>query len=357
VTPDNKNNDPLDAILRHAMRAQPGPATPECADAESLAAYSDRTLAAPDRERLETHFADCMRCQLILADVARADESARLAKAASVIPWYRRWAIAIPALAAVAAVLVFVSIRPPANEHPENDQLVAMAKREAPAMDLAARESAPAPAVVLGSPPPAQAPRVAPSAPNEIALNEEKSDKAPRAEAMNAEAPRELHKQVAASAAGAMAAQAGAPERVVPAAPLADSRGFVARSLSARSSASLEILASIAPPDRSVNWIAGKNGMLQRRDPDGAMHVQRSGVSTDLLAGSAPSATVCWIVGRSGTIIRTNDGDHWQLITSPTTDNLTAVSADNANDATITTADHRMFATSDGGASWHPANP
>ena len=55
MTPVDKNNEPLDAILRRAMRAQPGPATPECADAESLAAYSDRSMAAAERERLETH--------------------------------------------------------------------------------------------------------------------------------------------------------------------------------------------------------------------------------------------------------------------------------------------------------------
>ena len=44
VTPVDKNSEPLDAILRRAMRAQPGPATPECADAESLAAYSDQSI-------------------------------------------------------------------------------------------------------------------------------------------------------------------------------------------------------------------------------------------------------------------------------------------------------------------------
>ena len=75
MTPLEKNNEPLDAILRRAMRDRPGPATPECADAESLAAYSDRSLVAAERERLETHFADCMRCQLMLADIARAARS------------------------------------------------------------------------------------------------------------------------------------------------------------------------------------------------------------------------------------------------------------------------------------------
>ena len=133
MTPVDKNSEPLDAILRRAMRSQPGPATPECADAESLAAYSDRSLSARERERLETHFADCARCQMLLADIARADESAREAKSAGAVPWYRRWRIAIPALAAAAAVLVFISIRRPANVAPPNDQIVAMAQHEAPA--------------------------------------------------------------------------------------------------------------------------------------------------------------------------------------------------------------------------------
>ena len=106
-------------------------------------------------------------------------------------------------------------------------------------------------------------------------------------------------------------------------------------------------------PDRSVTWIIGQNGMVRRRDATATMHIQHSGVSTDLVAGSAPSATVCWIVGRSGTIIRTTDGEHWELITAPSTDNLTGVSASSAKDATITTAGGQSFATSDGGASWH----
>jgi hypothetical protein len=177
VTPDNRNNEPLDAILRRSMRAQPGPATPECADAESLAAYSDRSLSASERERLETHFADCMRCQLMLADIARADESARDAKTASEVPWYRRWRIAIPALAAVAAVLVFIAIRRPANEEPQRDQLVAMAKQEAPPMEVAEQAAPPAPAPAPQAAAPAAqiatlASRPAASVPKELARNE-----------------------------------------------------------------------------------------------------------------------------------------------------------------------------------------
>src|SRR5277367_215876 len=172
------------------MRSQPGPATAECADAESLAAYSDRSLPARERERLETHFADCARCQILLADIARADESARIAKSGEV-PWYRRWRLTIPALAAAAAVLVFISIRRPANVAPPNDQIVAMAEREAPAENLAAKQPplpAPAPAAAPGAPGSVAA--AAPS--NEIAMNEHKAEDAPRAEAMRPGASRAL---------------------------------------------------------------------------------------------------------------------------------------------------------------------
>jgi hypothetical protein len=116
----------------------------------------------------------------------------------------------------------------------------------------------------------------------------------------------------------------------------------------------LSIAGAISPPDHSVAWIVGKNGTVQRRDRNGATHWQHSGVTTDLVAGSAPSATVCWIVGRSGTIIRTTDGEHWELIKSPTADNLARATAESANVATITMAGGKTFATSDGGVTWHP---
>jgi hypothetical protein len=407
VTPDNRNNEPLDAILRSAMRDRPGPATPECADAESLAAYGDRSLPASERERLEVHFADCMRCQLMLADIARAEESARDASAASEVPWYRRWQIAIPALAAVAAVLVFIAIRRPANEESRRDQLVAMAKNEAPrnavlapapafapsvpaaappspavvsselAMNEAHRQAlvsreapqmyrevpAPAPAVAPavpavapGSPPPAQASAPAASASNEIAMNEAKTEAAPHAETMGAFSSQTLHRQAAAPGAAAMPAQAGAAAENAPATgsySMAERGDFTTRAVGGASGGA-EVLVTIVSPDRSVTWIVGQNGMVRRRDADNPrLKVQHSGVSTDLIAGSAPSATVCWIVGRSGTIIRTTDGEHWELITAPSADNLTGVSASSVRDATITTAGGQSFATSDGGASWH----
>lgn len=332
MTPTDKNNEPFDAVLRRAMRNKPGPATPECADAESLAAYSDKSIAAAERERLETHFADCMRCQVLLADIARAEEGARVAEPASGadVPWYRRWRIVIPALAAAAAVVVFVAMRRLASVEGPNDQLAVMAKNEAvPATSLAAPKPAVAPAApaALLAPAPAAAP-----ASKEIAMNDAARAEAPRAQAMGAFGGA-MARSAAAPAAGAMVAGAGAPGQ---------SESFAEGPL-----------VTIEAPGGSVAWIVGRSGMVRRRDANGGIQMQQSGVKTDLTAGAAPSASVCWIVGGSGTVIRTTDGVHWTVVAAPTTENLAAVSASSANDATITTASGKSLATSDGGASWH----
>jgi hypothetical protein len=358
VTPVDKNNEPLDTILCRAKRAQPGPATPECADATALAAYSDRSLDAAERERLETHFADCMRCQLVLADIARADESARDARAASEVPWYRRWSIAIPALAAVGAILVFIAIRRPVNEEPRSDQLVAMAKREARSVEPAAPEPAEAPELpeAASAPPPAApAPAPAPPASNEIAMNEAKPPAAaPRAQPMNGTALHRMLRSPAALGAREMAAQSD--ESAAKSGAMQSFGAAVASGVAAPKAANrqqAEVLAMISPADRSVTWIVGKNGTISKLDANGSKHPQQSGVSIDLVAGAAPSSSVCWVVGSGGTILRTTDGEHWAVVASPTTENLVAVSSGSAGDATVTTATSKSFVTSDGGATWH----
>ena len=284
MTPDNRNNEPLDTILRRAVRERPGPATPECADAESLAAYSDRSIAAAERERLETHFADCMRCQVMLADIARAEESARSAEAASEVPWYRMWRVGIPALVAVAVVLVFIAIRRPATVEPQRE-VVAMAKKEAPAVELAERAPAPAPSAQVVAP---TSPAAAP-APNEIAMNEtrakgEAAKSAPLR--MHHAAPPMVAPQSPAAAPAPPPLEAGRVVAIAPAAPVvepssapvvqpnapaskelamnqpqpeaaqrAESTGYVARQLSSKAATGNG--AMVAAPEPAASALAG----------------------------------------------------------------------------------------------------
>jgi hypothetical protein len=109
---------------------------------------------------------------------------------------------------------------------------------------------------------------------------------------------------------------------------------------------------AVEPPDHSVVWMVGPHGAISRYSRTAGWAPQASGVTVDLVAGSAPSASICWIVGRAGTILRTLDGDHWLKINAPVSDDLSSVIAGNSTDATITAADGRRFSTSNGGVTW-----
>jgi photosystem II stability/assembly factor-like uncharacterized protein len=207
------------------------------------------------------------------------------ARSASAVPWYRRWRGEIPALAAVAVVVVFISNRRPANAEPRSDRLVVTAEEESPhALNMAAPTLVP------------------------------------------------------------VGAKSGAIDGTVAGNALDSNTGYTTEA---------GVLATVSPSHRSVTWLVGKHGAIRRLDAHGGVHVQRSGVSADLVAGAAPSASVCWIVGNNGTVIRTTDGDHWAQVPAPTTENFVAVSSDSANHATVTTAGGKSFVTSDGGATWH----
>ncbi len=71
-----------------------------------------------------------------------------------------------------------------------------------------------------------------------------------------------------------------------------------------------------------------------------------------LSAGAAPSSNVCWLVGRSGAIILTTDGRAWRRLKFSEPADLAAVTASDARRATVTTADGRVFGTTDGGRTW-----
>jgi photosystem II stability/assembly factor-like uncharacterized protein len=101
--------------------------------------------------------------------------------------------------------------------------------------------------------------------------------------------------------------------------------------------------------------MVGRNGVISRYNfASSGWDPQASGVTVDLVAGSAPAPSICWIVGRAGTILRTLDGYHWTKIIAPVGDDLVTVVANSATDATITDAAGLRFATSDGGMTWRP---
>ncbi|MET1081735.1 MAG: hypothetical protein ABWY12_01580 [Burkholderiales bacterium] len=151
--------------------------------------------------------------------------------------------------------------------------------------------------------------------------------------------------------------QQGLEERVV----VADSPGsrVTARrdaAAPAESARFLRVAATleIRTPDPAVRWRVVDGRLVQRSLDAGATWVDqyRADEGVTLTAGVAPSTTACWLVGRAGAIVRTIDGRAWQRVRFPEPLDFTAVVAGDARTATVTAADGRQFATTDGGTTW-----
>jgi len=114
-------------------------------------------------------------------------------------------------------------------------------------------------------------------------------------------------------------------------------------------------LHEITSADGKSIWKFGEAGQIFHSSNAGKnWSPQTSGVTSELLAASAPSAKVCWIAGAAGTLLRTTDGGkHWRLIRAPVTTDFGGVSASDAQHASIWDASKpASYETSDGGVTW-----
>src|SRR5690349_638409 len=99
-------NDVPRGVLRETLR---GRMTPDpsagCLDGEVLAAWSEGTLDAGERDALEGHAADCARCQALLAAMARIEPH-------SPSRWWRpsTFGWLAPLAAAAAAILIWITL-------------------------------------------------------------------------------------------------------------------------------------------------------------------------------------------------------------------------------------------------------
>jgi photosystem II stability/assembly factor-like uncharacterized protein len=71
-----------------------------------------------------------------------------------------------------------------------------------------------------------------------------------------------------------------------------------------------------------------------------------------ITGGASPSASVCWLIGRSGVVLLTSDGLRFNRVPFPETTDLRSIRATDSRQATVTTANGRVFSTTDGGATW-----
>jgi anti-sigma factor RsiW len=113
----------------------------------------------------------------------------------------------------------------------------------------------------------------------------------------------------------------------------------------------------IMAPVEAYSWRVGPGGKIEHStDGSRTWMLQKSGVTTDLNAGSAISGKVCWVVGKAGTILLTTDrGRHWKQLPSPTKEDLAGVNALDEKRASIwSTSRTKSFETNDGGSTWTP---
>jgi hypothetical protein len=454
---DDRERNFENALASHLCAGSPaGDPHSVCPDAETLAAYHERSLGSEQMASLKTHVADCERCTQILAHLQATDEipivaenmapqaTAAANSSVRVFPARRPtlWRWVAPAGALAAALLVWVAVRennsvliPPQAPSVDVNTRTATAKGlSAPSPPMAqssldaARKKEPAPSNTLSASntAPSSQTAVAPEPPPRLLLKQKDSSSAGKkswvADDSAQIANNSLNPEV--STAQEEAVQSQLAERIetartdaakieaetkaanarreaplpgsrqqpvpAPAPPRGEITSAAAAAPSARpqapsGSAGLsgditqqqEIAGmskfsdkakmrlanslgevTIATPGGLVSWRVGQGGVIDfSSDAGKTWTLQSSGVTTDLLGGSAPTDKVCWIVGSSGTILRTTDaGAHWQKLRAPVQEDILAVVAVDARRATVSLT-NGSYQTTDGGATWNKVAP
>ena len=351
---------------------QQAAASPACLEAGLIASWAASTLAPEEATRVEAHLAECVRCQAVLAAFARAEPPAPRA-----VPFWSRWTVLLPAAAATAAVALLWIVWP---------------QRQAPAAPVVT--VAEAPHAAEPAPQPARVPTPPPAARSD-AVSATKPIAAPaiaspvfRAIGPPPATPVPLQPPPPAAPLPSASGQAAAKAVVVGESPLTDQRLSAPGGVLFRSSVTAQPIAAFDSP-RSIDGVAGgaaagvgggrggggslrPNAALETANPatvtrwrilpsrdlerstDDGRTWERVAIDPPplLTNGAAPSRLVCWLVGRAGVVLVTNDASHFTRLAFPEAVDLSAVRATDALNATVTTADGRVFVTTDAGKTW-----
>ena len=307
--------------------------TPDCLDAETLAAWMDGGLPTAALAAARAHVAGCARCQALVATMVRLDPPAAAVTAPRPSRWWMTWLL--PVAGAAAAVTVWFAVaqrNPPAPAFEEQTKLA-----EAPA------PSTPVPPPAAAEP---AAKTLADQAPKRdtAALAKERRQNADAKNEFSARSrvdeAKDAKKKAEVAAAPPVAAEANA----------AGARQEALR----QTAPALDRLAplEIRSPDPAVRWrlVAGR---VEKSIDGGATWVaQQLPVSAPVVAGVSPARNVCWLVGANGLVLLTTDGQIWRRLAFPELTALAAVNATDAISATVRTADGREFVTKDAGITW-----
>lgn len=338
-----------------------------CVDVDTLAAWSDGTLSAGERSAVESHASSCVRCQALLAAMARTTTPAPARG------WWRMSRVGwlVPLAAAAAGVVLWINVQ----RTTRLEQSAPLPASAAAASETSVPAPAPPPlefSALRGQPTasadrPAQskdagtpqrqagadeeraaAKGAARSAPQEALANTAPNgarDAAAAPPAAPAPAVAETSPQPAARASAA-AAKSQTPTRA-----MADVATSVARP---DALAKMELARTqIASPNPNIRWRLLTGGSVERSIDGGTTwQTQSTGAPATLTSGVAPSPTICWLVGPGGMVVLSIDGRTWQRVPISEAIDLKFISASDAQTATVTAADGRTFSTLDGGKTW-----
>ncbi|HKN02282.1 MAG TPA: hypothetical protein VJX23_17355 [Candidatus Binataceae bacterium] len=328
--------DAIDAMLKRAFATSPESSRHDCPDPALLASWYERSLARDEFSRIDTHLADCARCQSIVASITRADDA--LAPAPERRGW--RWLLdprlMAPAVAGVIAIIAVARVfrQPEYIAHAPVPEQIALSDQKSFA-SLAQREVgqkfAPGTAAENEIPSAMPAPSALPATQPSYGIT--------AAQAVNG--------QIAAAPATSRAnsLMAMALEQPVSTNSASGVPGLIHLASG---------MARVAAPHSSTTWFVGPHGLIFRREGTGPLRAEASGISTDLTDGAALSSQVCWLIGRSGTVLRTIDGEHWARLSAPTRHDLISVQAQSADSAIVVARGGLRYLTTDAGKTWNP---
>jgi photosystem II stability/assembly factor-like uncharacterized protein len=111
----------------------------------------------------------------------------------------------------------------------------------------------------------------------------------------------------------------------------------------------------VTSPDAARRWRVTEGSVERSTDGGATWSAVFPLGGNRVTTGASPSPTVCWLVGPAGFIIVTLDGTTFTRVTPPANVDIVSVAALDGQTATVTTADGRVFRTSDAGLTWRPA--
>jgi len=341
----------VERLLQRSLIRGDSSSADACPDAETLAAWVDGGLDEREVALVEAHSSVCARCQALLAAVVEASpESSRPASQETWgLSWSLRWLVPLAATATAAAIL-WVAF--PSGERTD---LPAQAKVES-------SRSAPAPPQPAANADRFNAQTPSPRLPDAVNETSAKAENKTASTRAGASEPRKedatsKDKQEAPRLDTLAARDAGAPPAPASASPVQPQSALAETAARLRAPLRAGLL-EIASPDPTVRWRIAPGGSVERTANGGTTwEAVPTGAGAELTAGASPSAAVCWLVGRAGTVLLSTDGRTWRQLPFPEMIDLAAVQAPDARTATVTTADGRMFRTTDGGLTWLTTSP